>query len=85
MAGSAAAVEQHIQALLTQSVQEGLLDDQFLQLIQLQVGVSGCWRSTRLDRLLLRIMPAACTKRPAAAADALPPMVMPTRVVPVAG
>ena len=34
---SAAAVEQTIQALLAQSVQEGLLDDQFLQLIQLQV------------------------------------------------
>lgn len=41
MAGSLAAVEQHIQALLTQSVQEGLLDDQFLQLIQLQVGKPG--------------------------------------------
>ncbi|KAL4458765.1 hypothetical protein ABPG75_013630 [Micractinium tetrahymenae] len=35
-AAAVAAVEQHIQALLTQSVQEGLLDDQFLQLIQLQ-------------------------------------------------
>lgn len=33
-----AAVEQHIQLLLAQSVQEGLLDDQFLQLYQLQVG-----------------------------------------------
>ena len=32
-----AAVHQDIEALLSQSVQEGLLDDQFLQLIQLQV------------------------------------------------
>ena len=34
---AAAAVEQQLQLLLTQSVQEGLLDDQFMQLIQLQV------------------------------------------------
>ena len=34
---AAAVVEQTIQQLLAQSVQEGLLDDQFLQLIQLQV------------------------------------------------
>lgn len=32
----AAAVQQMIQQLLAHSVQEGLLDDQFLQLIQLQ-------------------------------------------------
>ena len=37
MAAAAAAVEASIQQLLAQSVQEGLLDDQFLQLIQLQV------------------------------------------------
>ncbi|EFN53253.1 hypothetical protein CHLNCDRAFT_32279 [Chlorella variabilis] len=36
MAAAAAAVEASIQQLLAQSVQEGLLDDQFLQLIQLQ-------------------------------------------------
>lgn len=36
----AAAVQAQLQALLVQAVQEGLLDDQFLQLIQLQVGVS---------------------------------------------
>lgn len=35
-AAAAAVVEQHIDALLHQSVQEGLLDDQFMQLIQLQ-------------------------------------------------
>ncbi len=34
---AAAAVEAAIQQLLAQSVEEGLLDDQFLQLIQLQV------------------------------------------------
>lgn len=35
----AAAVQQMIQQLLAHSVQEGLLDDQFLQLIQLQVNM----------------------------------------------
>lgn len=34
---AAAALEATIQQLLQQSVQEGLLDDQFLQLMQLQV------------------------------------------------
>ena len=40
----ATAVQQMIQQLLAQSVQEGLLDDQFLQLIQLQVGAGPCRR-----------------------------------------
>lgn len=40
-----AAVEQAIQGLLAQSVQDGLLDDQFLQLIQLQVGHWGWERA----------------------------------------
>ena len=58
----AAAVQQMIQQLLAHSVQEGLLDDQFLQLIQLQASTGSRGWPGEAARLLSVV---ACVRAPA--------------------